>query len=81
MNFYPLVDHSLFKYNIIFNNEEITPSDVSSSVNPKSSIVLDSLTCYSNNFPPRDGNHFLESKVAFVSPLPFLICVFKLSMI
>uniref|UniRef100_M1DX91 Uncharacterized protein n=1 Tax=Solanum tuberosum TaxID=4113 RepID=M1DX91_SOLTU len=66
-----VVDHSLFKYNIQFEDDEITPSDVPSGVNLESSIVLDSYTCGSNPlwceaFPPKDGNLFLEDKSTFV---------------
>ena len=66
-----MVDHSLFKYNILFEDDEITPSDVPSGVNLKSSIVLDSYTCYSNPlwceaFPPKDGNLFLEDESTLV---------------
>ncbi|KAH0643743.1 hypothetical protein KY290_033529 [Solanum tuberosum] len=66
-----LVDHSLFKYNILFEDDEIIPSDVPSGVNLESSIVLDSYTCYSNPlwceaFPPKDGNLFLEDESTLV---------------
>ncbi|KAH0725503.1 hypothetical protein KY284_001368 [Solanum tuberosum] len=62
-----VVNHSLFKYNILFEDDEMTLSDVLSGVNLESSIVLDSYTCYSNPlwceaFPPKDGNLFLEDK-------------------
>ncbi|KAH0693041.1 hypothetical protein KY285_020138 [Solanum tuberosum] len=63
-----VVDHSLFKYNILFEDDEITLSDVPSGVSLESSIVLDSYTCYSNPlwceaFPPKDGNLLLEDLV------------------
>ncbi|KAH0749134.1 hypothetical protein KY290_028366 [Solanum tuberosum] len=63
--------HSLFKYNILFIDDEITPSDVSSGVNNERSIVLDSYTCYSNPlwcevFPPKGGNLFLEDESTHV---------------
>jgi len=66
-----VVDHSLFKYNIQFEDDEITPSDVPSGVNLESSIVLDSYTCDSNPlwceaFPPKDGNLFLEDESTLV---------------
>uniref|UniRef100_M1A7Z5 Uncharacterized protein n=1 Tax=Solanum tuberosum TaxID=4113 RepID=M1A7Z5_SOLTU len=66
-----VVDHSLFKYNILFEDDEITPSDVPSGVKLESSIVLDSYTCYSNPlwceaFPPKDGNLFLEDESTLV---------------
>uniref|UniRef100_M1D876 Uncharacterized protein n=1 Tax=Solanum tuberosum TaxID=4113 RepID=M1D876_SOLTU len=62
-----VVDHSLFKYNIQFEDDEITPSDVASGVNLKSSIVFDSYTCDSNPlwceaFPPKDGNPFFKDE-------------------
>uniref|UniRef100_M1DNY6 Uncharacterized protein n=1 Tax=Solanum tuberosum TaxID=4113 RepID=M1DNY6_SOLTU len=61
-----MIDHSLFKYNILLEDDEITPSDVPSGVNNESSIVLDSYTCYSNPlseaFPPKDGNIILEDE-------------------
>ncbi|KAH0751730.1 hypothetical protein KY285_004878 [Solanum tuberosum] len=65
------VDHSLFKYNILFEDDEITFSDVPSGVKLESSIVLDSYTCYSNPlwceaFPPKDGNLFLEDESTLV---------------
>ncbi|KAH0706072.1 hypothetical protein KY289_011148 [Solanum tuberosum] len=65
-----VVHHSLLKYNVLFEDDEITPSDVPSSVNLESSIVLDSYTCYSNPlwceaFPPKDGN-LLEDKSTLV---------------
>ena len=43
-----MVDHSLFKYNILFEDDEITPSGVSSRVNHESSVVLDSYTFHNN---------------------------------
>ncbi|KAH0698453.1 hypothetical protein KY284_012668 [Solanum tuberosum] len=66
-----VVDHSLFKYNIQFEDDEITPSDVPSGVNLESSIVLESYTCDSNllcceAFPPKDGNLFLEDESTLV---------------
>uniref|UniRef100_M1DPF6 Uncharacterized protein n=1 Tax=Solanum tuberosum TaxID=4113 RepID=M1DPF6_SOLTU len=66
-----VVDHSLFKYNILFDDNEITPSDVPSGVNHESSIVLDSYTCYNNPygvklFLPKDGNLFLEDESTLV---------------
>ncbi|KAH0725265.1 hypothetical protein KY284_001130 [Solanum tuberosum] len=66
-----VVDHSFFKYNILFEDDEITPSDVPSGVKLESSIVLDSYTCYNNPlwceaFPPKDGNLFLEDKSTLV---------------
>ncbi|KAH0753222.1 hypothetical protein KY285_006370 [Solanum tuberosum] len=53
-----VVDYSLFKYNILFEDVEITPSDIPSGVNHKGSIVLDNYTCYNNllwceAFPPK----------------------------
>ncbi|KAH0725192.1 hypothetical protein KY284_001057 [Solanum tuberosum] len=52
-------------------DDEITPSDVTSGVNLESSIVLASYTCYSNPlwceaFPPKDGNLFLENESTLV---------------
>ncbi|KAH0698644.1 hypothetical protein KY284_012859 [Solanum tuberosum] len=66
-----VMDHSLFKYNLQFEDDEINPSDVPSGVNLESSIVLDSYTCDSNPlwceaFPPKDGNLFLEDEGTFV---------------
>ncbi|KAK4729766.1 hypothetical protein R3W88_022754 [Solanum pinnatisectum] len=66
-----VVDHSLFKYNILFEDDEITPNDVSSGVNHESSVVLDSYAFYSNplwceDCPPKDGNVFLEDKSTIV---------------
>uniref|UniRef100_M1DQM9 Uncharacterized protein n=1 Tax=Solanum tuberosum TaxID=4113 RepID=M1DQM9_SOLTU len=66
-----VVDHSPFKYNILFEDDEIIPSDVPSGVNLESSIVLDSYTCYSNPlwceaFPPKDGNLFSEDESTLV---------------
>uniref|UniRef100_M1DP86 Gag-pol protein n=1 Tax=Solanum tuberosum TaxID=4113 RepID=M1DP86_SOLTU len=62
-----VVDHSLFKYNIFFEDDEITPSDVPSYVNLENNIVLDSYTCYSNPlwreaFSPKYGNLFLKDE-------------------
>ena len=45
-----MVDHSLFKYNILFEDDEITPSDVPSGVKLESSVVLNSYTVYSNHY-------------------------------
>uniref|UniRef100_M1DPB2 Uncharacterized protein n=1 Tax=Solanum tuberosum TaxID=4113 RepID=M1DPB2_SOLTU len=66
-----VVDHSLFKYNIQFEDDEITPSDLPSGVNLERSIVLDSYTCDSNPlwceaFPHKDGNLFLEDEDTLV---------------
>uniref|UniRef100_M1DXB0 Uncharacterized protein n=1 Tax=Solanum tuberosum TaxID=4113 RepID=M1DXB0_SOLTU len=66
-----VVDHSIFKYNIQFEDDEITPSDVPGGVNLESSIVLDSYTCDSNPlwceaFPHKDGNLFLEDEDTLV---------------
>uniref|UniRef100_M1DN12 Uncharacterized protein n=1 Tax=Solanum tuberosum TaxID=4113 RepID=M1DN12_SOLTU len=66
-----VVDHSIFKYNILFEDDEITPSDVPSGVSHESSIVLDNYTCYYNPlwceaFPPKDGNLFLEDESTLV---------------
>uniref|UniRef100_M1DWA7 Uncharacterized protein n=1 Tax=Solanum tuberosum TaxID=4113 RepID=M1DWA7_SOLTU len=66
-----VVDHFLFKYNILFEDDEIIPSDVSSGVNLESSIVLDRYTCYSNPlwceaFPLKDGNLFLKDESTLV---------------
>ncbi|KAH0705783.1 hypothetical protein KY285_010314 [Solanum tuberosum] len=60
------------KYDMcLFEDDEITPSDVPSGVNLESSIVLDSYTCYSNPlwceaFPPKDGNLFLKDESTLV---------------
>ncbi|KAH0693027.1 hypothetical protein KY285_020124 [Solanum tuberosum] len=66
-----VVDQPLFKYNIIFEDDEITPSDVPSSVNLESSVVLNNYTIYSNPlwceaFNPKDGNLFLEDESTLV---------------
>uniref|UniRef100_M1DJ44 Uncharacterized protein n=1 Tax=Solanum tuberosum TaxID=4113 RepID=M1DJ44_SOLTU len=66
-----VVDPSLFKYNILFRDAEITPSNVHSGVNLESNIALDNYTCYSNPlwceaFPPKDGNLFLEDESTLV---------------
>ncbi|KAH0725188.1 hypothetical protein KY284_001053 [Solanum tuberosum] len=52
-------------------DDEITPSEVPSCVNNESSVVLDSYTFYSNplwceDFPPKDGNLFLEDESTLV---------------
>ncbi|KAH0633106.1 hypothetical protein KY284_035892 [Solanum tuberosum] len=62
-----VVDHSLVKRNISFEDDEITPSDVPSGVKHENNIALDSYTCYSISvwceaFPPKDGNLFLEDE-------------------
>ncbi|KAH0728098.1 hypothetical protein KY284_003963 [Solanum tuberosum] len=54
-------------YNILFEEDEITPSDVPSGVNHESSVVLDSYAFYSNplwceDCPHKDGNLFLEDE-------------------
>uniref|UniRef100_M1DG64 Uncharacterized protein n=1 Tax=Solanum tuberosum TaxID=4113 RepID=M1DG64_SOLTU len=66
-----VVDHCLFKYNILFEDDEITPSDVPSGVDHESSVVLDSYTLYSNplwceDCPPKDRNLFLEDESTLV---------------
>ncbi|KAH0746331.1 hypothetical protein KY285_007988 [Solanum tuberosum] len=66
-----VVDHSLFKYNILFKDDEITLSDVPSGVHHESSVVLDSYAFYSNPLwceycPPKDGNLFLEDESTLV---------------
>uniref|UniRef100_M1DG15 Uncharacterized protein n=1 Tax=Solanum tuberosum TaxID=4113 RepID=M1DG15_SOLTU len=66
-----VVDHSLFKYNILFEDDEITHSDVPSGVDHDSSVVLDSYAFYSNllwfeDYPPKDGNLFLEDERTLV---------------
>ncbi|KAH0689353.1 hypothetical protein KY289_016711 [Solanum tuberosum] len=66
-----VVDHSLFKYNILFEDDEITPSDIPSGVDHDSSVVLDSYAFYSNllwfeDYPPKDGNLFLEDESTLV---------------
>ncbi|KAH0776600.1 hypothetical protein KY290_008011 [Solanum tuberosum] len=66
-----VVDHSLFKYNILFEDDEITPTDVPSGVNLESSVVLDNYTFYSDPlwceaYPPKDGNLFLEDESTLV---------------
>ncbi|KAH0698485.1 hypothetical protein KY284_012700 [Solanum tuberosum] len=63
-----VVDHSLFKYNILFEDDEITHSDVPSGVKLESSVVLNNYIVYSNPlwceaFPPKDGNLFLENEI------------------
>uniref|UniRef100_M1E0C1 Uncharacterized protein n=1 Tax=Solanum tuberosum TaxID=4113 RepID=M1E0C1_SOLTU len=67
-------DHSLCKYNILFEDDKITPSDVPSGENHESSIVLDNYTCYNNPlwyeaFPPKDGNLFLENESTLVGKI------------
>uniref|UniRef100_M1DZ30 Histidine-rich glycoprotein n=1 Tax=Solanum tuberosum TaxID=4113 RepID=M1DZ30_SOLTU len=62
-----VVDHSLFKYNILFEDGDITLSEVPSGVNHESSVALDSYTFYSNplwceDFPPKDGTLYLEDE-------------------
>ncbi|KAH0689015.1 hypothetical protein KY290_017095 [Solanum tuberosum] len=52
-------------------DDEITPRDIPSGVNLESSIVLDSYTCDSNplwceDFPPKDGNLFLQDESTLV---------------
>uniref|UniRef100_M1DD23 Uncharacterized protein n=1 Tax=Solanum tuberosum TaxID=4113 RepID=M1DD23_SOLTU len=66
-----VVDHSLPKCNISFEDDEITPSDVPSGVNHENNIALDSYTCYSiplwcEAFPLEDGNLFLEDESPIV---------------
>ncbi|KAH0657527.1 hypothetical protein KY289_026275 [Solanum tuberosum] len=66
-----VVDHPLFKYNILFEDDEITRNDVPSGVNHENSIVFDNYTCYSNPLwfeacPPKDGNLFLEDESTLV---------------
>ncbi|KAH0761445.1 hypothetical protein KY290_017518 [Solanum tuberosum] len=66
-----VVDHSLFKYNILFEDDEITPSDVPSGVDHDSSVVFDNYAFYSNllwfeDYPPKDGNLFLEDESTLV---------------
>uniref|UniRef100_M1DKH8 Uncharacterized protein n=1 Tax=Solanum tuberosum TaxID=4113 RepID=M1DKH8_SOLTU len=70
-NSFLVVDPSLFKYNILFEDDEITLSDVPSGMNHERSIALDSYTCYSNPlwceaFPPKDGDLFLEDESTLV---------------
>ncbi|KAH0689497.1 hypothetical protein KY289_016855 [Solanum tuberosum] len=66
-----VVDHSLFKYNILIEKDEITYSDVPSGVNHESGVVLDSYVFYSNpiwceDCPPKDENLFLEDESTLV---------------
>uniref|UniRef100_M1DZJ0 Uncharacterized protein n=1 Tax=Solanum tuberosum TaxID=4113 RepID=M1DZJ0_SOLTU len=66
-----VVEHSLFKYNILFEDDEITSSDVPSGVSHESSIVLENYTCYNKPlwceaFPPKDENLFLEDESTLV---------------
>ncbi|WMV45780.1 hypothetical protein MTR67_039165 [Solanum verrucosum] len=54
-------------YSILYEDNEISTSDVPSGVSHESSIVLDNYTCYNNPlwceaFPPIDGNLFLEDE-------------------
>ncbi|KAH0633205.1 hypothetical protein KY284_035991 [Solanum tuberosum] len=65
------VDPSFFKYNILFEDDEITPSDVPSGVSHESSIVPDNYTCSDNPLwcgacPPNDENLFLEDESTLV---------------
>uniref|UniRef100_M1DHL1 Uncharacterized protein n=1 Tax=Solanum tuberosum TaxID=4113 RepID=M1DHL1_SOLTU len=55
----------------LFEDDEITPSDVPSGVNLESNIFLDSYTCYNyplwcEAFPPKDGNLFLKDESSLV---------------
>ncbi|KAH0665206.1 hypothetical protein KY285_026412 [Solanum tuberosum] len=80
-----VVDHSLFKYNILFEDDEITPTDVPSGVGLESSVILDNYTFYSDPlwceaFPPKDVNLFLEDESTFVGNVMRrkVMCVFPL---
>ncbi|KAH0650282.1 hypothetical protein KY284_030194 [Solanum tuberosum] len=62
---------SLFKYNVLFEDDEITPIEVPSGVNLESSVVLNNYNVYSNPlwceaFLPKDGNLFLEDESTLV---------------
>ncbi|KAH0638013.1 hypothetical protein KY289_037928 [Solanum tuberosum] len=66
-----VVDHPFLKYNVLFEDEGITPSDVPSGVKLESSVALNNYTVYSNPlwceaFPPKDGNLFLEDESTLV---------------
>lgn len=60
-------DYSLFKYNVLFEHDEINPSDVLSCMNLDSSVVLQDYTLYDNtlwcqDIPPHNGNLLLEDE-------------------
>jgi len=66
-----VVDHPFLKYNVLFEDDGITPSDVPSGVKLESSVVLNNYIVYSNPlwceaFPPKDGNLFLEDESTLV---------------
>ncbi|KAH0633572.1 hypothetical protein KY284_036358 [Solanum tuberosum] len=66
-----VVDHPLLKYNVLFEDEGITPSDVPSGVKLESSVAFNNYTVYSNPlwceaFPPKDGNLFLADESTLV---------------
>uniref|UniRef100_M1DFA3 Uncharacterized protein n=1 Tax=Solanum tuberosum TaxID=4113 RepID=M1DFA3_SOLTU len=66
-----VVDHSLSKYNILFENDKITPSDVPNGVKLESSVVLNNNTVYNNPlwckaFPSKDRILFLEDESTLV---------------
>lgn len=68
-NFSMVVDHSLFKCNVLFEDDEITPSDVPSGVNLESSVVLHNYTFYSNPNGVKlslSGNLFFKDKGTLV---------------
>uniref|UniRef100_M1D8F8 Uncharacterized protein n=1 Tax=Solanum tuberosum TaxID=4113 RepID=M1D8F8_SOLTU len=66
-----VVDRLLLKYNVLFEDDGITPSDVPSGGKLESSVVLNNYNVYSNPlrceaFPPKDENLFLEDESTLV---------------